>query len=257
MPWKRFPLLPACILAALAFAACSTGLDPQQRADNFLEMYDSIGQKLYAVTSEAYWKAATDVSETHTGERIGAEQAQAAFTGNRYVIEQSRALLEQHTQLEEITTRQLEQILLSAAEYPGTIPDVVAARVAQEAKQSAILDGFEFCADQRGERCVKTVTPNEIDNILCRVAQRSRAPQDLGGFQANRPGAETRPHRAAPPAQRACGGDGAQLVLRATGRRLPHDGRRDDGDDGRLQPRLEAALRAGAWLGETQACRTL
>ena len=166
MSWKRFPLLLPVILLLVSLCACSAGLDPQQRANQFLEMYDTLGQKIYAVTSEAYWKASTDVSDTHTGERIGAERALAAFSGSRYVIEQTRSLLEQRTQLDELTTLQLERILLAAAEYPGTIPDVVDARVEQEARQSAILDGFEFCADRRGEQCVKPVTPNEIDNIL-------------------------------------------------------------------------------------------
>jgi peptidyl-dipeptidase A len=129
-------------------------------------MYNTIGQKLYAATSEAYWKASTDVSDAHTGERIGAERALAAFSGSRYVIEQSRDLLEQRTQLDELTILQLDKILLAAAEYPGTIPDIVDVRVEQEAKQSAILDGFEFCAERRGEQCVKPVTPNEIDTIL-------------------------------------------------------------------------------------------
>ena len=166
MSWKRFALTCAIISALVSLWTCSAGLDPQQRADGFLEMYDTLGQKLYSVTSEAYWKASTDVSDLHTGERIGAERAMATFSGSRYVIGQTRSLLEQRTQLDDLTIRQLDRVLLAAAEYPGTIPDVVNARVEQEAKQSAILDGFEFCADRRGEKCVKPITPNEIDNIL-------------------------------------------------------------------------------------------
>jgi peptidyl-dipeptidase A len=163
---KPLVLTLSSILAAVLLWACSTGLDPQRRADGFLEMYNTIGQKIYAITSEAYWNASTDVGDAHTGERIGAERALAAFSGSRYVIEQARSLLEQRTQLDELTTLQLEKILLSAAEYPGTIPEIVDARVEQEAKQSAVLDGFEFCAERSGERCDKVVTPNEIDNIL-------------------------------------------------------------------------------------------
>ena len=52
------------------------------------------------------------------------------------------------------------------AEYPGTVPELVEARVAQEAKQSAVLDAFEFCAEKRGEACTQTINPNQIDNIL-------------------------------------------------------------------------------------------
>ncbi len=166
MSWKRLPLLFFAALGLALLWACQSGPDAQQRANQFLDMYNTMSQKLYTVTSDAYWKASTDVTDTHTGERIGAERTMAAFTGSRYVIEHARNLLEQRKQLDDLTGRQLDRVLLSAAEYPGTIPDIVAARVEQEAKQSAILDGFEFCADRRGEKCVKPITPNEIDNIL-------------------------------------------------------------------------------------------
>jgi len=154
------------LVVALTFSCGSSGLSPQQEADRFLAMYDGIGQKLYAVTSEAYWKSATDVTEQHVGERIGAESALAAFSGSRHVIETTRSLLAAKDELDDLTVLQLEKVLLTAAEYPGTIPETVEARVAQEAKQSAALDAFEFCAEQRGESCVKVVNPNQIDGIL-------------------------------------------------------------------------------------------
>ncbi len=154
-------------LAAGSLLSCGSGVpSPRQRAEQFLNMYDGTAQPLYTVNSEAQWKASTDVSEEHTGERVGADSAWGAFAGSPYVIEQSKTLLEQRPELDELTTRQLRKIVLAASEYPGTIPEVVKARVEQEAKQSAILDSFEFCAERRGERCVKTLTPNEIDNIL-------------------------------------------------------------------------------------------
>ena len=163
---KRAPTLTILCAWLLSLSCGSGGLTSQQRADQFLEMYDGIGQKLYAVTSEAYWKSATDVTDQHVGERIGAESAMAAFSGSRYVIETARGLLASKGELDDLTVRQLEKVMLSAAEYPGTIPETVEARVAQEAKQSAVLDAFEFCAERRGESCAKTINPNEIDNIL-------------------------------------------------------------------------------------------
>jgi peptidyl-dipeptidase A len=42
----------------------------------------------------------------------------------------------------------------------------VTARVAAEARQSAILDGFEFCYERQGDKCARAVTPNQIDEIL-------------------------------------------------------------------------------------------
>jgi len=153
-------------VVALSLSCGYSGLSPREEADRFLAMYDGIGQKLYTVTSEAYWKSATDVNEQHVGERIGAESTLAAFSGSRYVIETTRSLLASKGELDDLTVRQLEKILLTAAEYPGTIPETVEARVAQEAKQSAVLDAFEFCAEGRGESCATAVNPNQIDGIL-------------------------------------------------------------------------------------------
>ena len=165
---KRTSILAglAALNLALSLSCGLGGPTPQQRADDFLAIYDGVGQKIYAITSEAYWKSATDVTDQHVGERIGAERALAAFAGSRWVIETARALLEQKDQLDDLTRRQLEKILLSASEYPGTVPELVEARVEQEAKQSAVLDAFEFCAEKRGEKCVKTVNPNQIDDVL-------------------------------------------------------------------------------------------
>ena len=129
-------------------------------------MYNSIAQKLYAVAGEASWKASTDVTDQHIGERIAADRAFGAFAGSNYVIEETKALLDRKAELDDLTRRQLEKILLAAAQYPGTIPDVVNARIEQEAKQSAVLDTFTYCADKRGEDCRKKVTPNEIDKTL-------------------------------------------------------------------------------------------
>lgn len=156
----------ACpVVVGMAFStAC--GPSPADRADEFLSAYDAVAQKIYQVTAEAYWSAATDVTEIHVGERIGAEKAMAAFSGNPWVIDSVKTLLEDGDRLDDITRRQLQAILLAAAEYPGTIPDVVAARVAEEARQGAILDSFEFCADRSRDGCREIVTPNEIDEIL-------------------------------------------------------------------------------------------
>ena len=156
----------ACL--AVAGMALSTACGPNHadRADEFLTAYDAVAQKIYQVTAEAYWSAATDVTDIHVGERIGAEKAMAAFSGNPWVIDSVKVLLEDGNKLDDITRRQLQAILLSAAEYPGTIPGVVAARVAEEARQGAILDSFEFCVDQSRDGCRTIVTPNEIDEIL-------------------------------------------------------------------------------------------
>jgi peptidyl-dipeptidase A len=135
-------------------------------AARFLDVYNRIYQSLYTTAQEADWMAATDVTPEHTGQRIGAEQAQAAFVGNTWVIEQTRALLQQTNQLDDLALRQLWRIWLHAAEAPGTIPDVVAARVAAEARQSATLDSFPFQWQPPGTNTTVPITANQIDDIL-------------------------------------------------------------------------------------------
>ena len=90
----RTALVGVSFALILSLSCGSGGLSPQERAARFLDMYDGNGQKIYAVTSEAYWQSATDVTDQHVGERIGAERALAAFSGSRYVIKTARELLE-------------------------------------------------------------------------------------------------------------------------------------------------------------------
>ena len=156
--------LPSLAATTLFLAGCAP--NPQELADEFLETYSGLTQRLYAIAAEANWKSATDVTEQHVGERIGAEQAMAAFTGSPWAIETARGLLARPARLDDLSARQLRKVLLFAAEYPGTIPEVVAARVAAEARQSAALDSFEFCADRGPDSCREVVTPNGIDRIL-------------------------------------------------------------------------------------------
>jgi peptidyl-dipeptidase A len=141
---------------------------PGTRKDalDFLSMYNTLYQKLSTVANNAEWKASTDVTEQHTGQRIGADEALAVFEGSTYVIGKCRSFLAHKDELDPLTVRQLEAILLNAAHSPGTIPDVVSARVEAEAQQSAILDGFRFCDERRGDSCIKVTTPNLIDDLL-------------------------------------------------------------------------------------------
>lgn len=129
-------------------------------------MYNELDRRLYTVAAEAQWKAVTDVTEEHTGARIGADRALAAFRGSRYVIDSSRRFLDLRESLNDLKFRELDKILLNAAESPGTIPDVVQARIEAEARLTAAMDGFTFCLERRGEQCLKPITANEIDDIL-------------------------------------------------------------------------------------------
>lgn len=161
---KRF--LPAAVL--LTLAACSrTVLDPRGQAQDFLAMYNDVDQRLGTVAGEAGWKASTDVTDQHTGERIGSQASLASFRGSRYVIESARKYLALRQQLDDIEFRQIDKILLNAAESPGTIPGIVNRRIEAEARLEAVLNSFEFCAGPRqGDKCAKPVSVNEIDRIL-------------------------------------------------------------------------------------------
>ncbi len=160
----RLAIITPVLFCAIAYSQSRNEM--QKQAEEFLKMHDSLYQKLYAVNSEAYWAAATDVSEVHTGERIGADKAIAAFQGNTYILDETARHLKSKDQLDPLTVRQLQKVLYYGAHAPGTIPDVVSARVSAEAKQSATLDGFVFCLERQGDQCVKPISTNEIDDIL-------------------------------------------------------------------------------------------
>lgn len=163
------PLCSAALLLVtsfLAFPARAADSRTSGPADAFLEMYNRVYQRLYTVVAEANWAALTDVTEEHTGRRIGAEQVMAAFVGSDYVIEQTKALLARTNELDAVAVRQLRMIYLHAAEAPATIPEVVNARIAAEARQSATLDGFEFRWRPPGESEARPITANQIDELL-------------------------------------------------------------------------------------------
>jgi hypothetical protein len=66
-----------CLLATSVVGAAPVA----ERARAFLEGYNQTYQALYTVSAEATWKSMTDVKLEHTGQRIGAEEARAAFVG--------------------------------------------------------------------------------------------------------------------------------------------------------------------------------
>lgn len=160
-------LVPFLALLALP-ALAADGPSAQAEAQRFLDLYNSIYQRLSTISSEAAWKASTDVSDLHEGLRTGAEQAWAGFVGDAQVIRTTQALLGQRDQLTPLQVKQLQAVLFNAGGNPGTIPAVVNARVAAEARQSAILDGFQFCFEARrpdGE-CPAPKTANDVDAVL-------------------------------------------------------------------------------------------
>ena len=141
-------------------AADGSATSTQERADQFLALVNASYQALYTVNSEAQWKAVTDVTPAHDAAMETAGRAYAAFNGNPAVIREARDLLARKSELDELTVRQLNQVLLNAAEGPMTNPFLVGRRIQMETKQASALNSFEF--KLKG----KTVTANDIDNLL-------------------------------------------------------------------------------------------
>ncbi len=140
----------------------------QERADQFLKLANAGYQALYRVNSEAQWLAVTDVTEVHDAAAEATGKAYAAFNGNPAFIAEARELLAHEKDLNELTVRQLKQLLLNAAEGPMTNPELVTKRVEAETKQASILNSFEFklngkpiTANQIDDRLEKSTDPNE------------------------------------------------------------------------------------------------
>ncbi len=166
-PIRCFPkfALVLCLQVA-GTSTTSAASTTAEEAKVFLDTYNRLYQPLYTIAQEANWKASTDVSDEHTGQRIGAEQAQAAFVGSTWAIDKARVLLQHTNELDDLTVRQLRAIWLLASGAPGTIPEVVAARVAAEARQGATMDGFVFKWRRPGATALATLTANQIDDLL-------------------------------------------------------------------------------------------
>ena len=165
---------PAALLFALALSLVSfvplplhaaTTADPalKSRAARFLSLVNASYQALSTVTQRAQWEAVTDVSPEHDAAAAAAAKAQAAFNGNPAVITEARALLEHADEFDSLTVRQLERVLLNAAEGPMTNPALVADRIDAETRQASTLNGFTFMLDG------KPISANEIDDRLVKL----------------------------------------------------------------------------------------
>lgn len=153
-------LLPALLTGLPLVAQMTAPL--QDRADRFLNLVNAGYQALYAVNSEAVWAASTDVKPTHDAAAEWAGKAAAAFNGNPALITEARELLQHRKELKEVTVRQLERVLLNAAEGPMTNPKLVSDRVAAETMQASTMNGFVWKMDG------KPLSANQIDEILAK-----------------------------------------------------------------------------------------
>jgi peptidyl-dipeptidase A len=125
------------LLPAIAFAAPKSPI--QERADRFLKLANAGYEALYRVNSEAQWLAVTDVTPEHDAAAEATGKAYAAFNGNPAMITEARDLLTHDKELNDLTVRQLKQLLLNAAEGPMANPNLVAKRVAAEQSSSYFI----------------------------------------------------------------------------------------------------------------------
>src|SRR5450432_606975 len=149
----------ALTMAASSFAA-ETKSSIQERADQFLSLTNAGYQALYRVNQEAQWNAVTDVTPQHDAAVEATGKAYAAFNGNPVVIKEAQDLLSRKTELNPLTVRELNQVLLNAAEGPMTNPLLTNLRIAAETKQASLLNSFQFTF--KG----KPITANQIDDLL-------------------------------------------------------------------------------------------
>ncbi len=139
--------------------------DTAAEARRFLAAYDAEYQPLYYAASKGEWLSSTDVSDAHTQASVDAQRPLNAFVGEKSRVETIQHLRANAWRLDPITNRQIDAAFFLAAEYPGTIPDLVARRTEAEAKQAADQDGYRFILKWPGHPDAP-VTANDIDDIL-------------------------------------------------------------------------------------------
>jgi peptidyl-dipeptidase A len=132
----------------------------QERADAFLKVVNAGYQALTYVSQEATWAASTNVKPLNDAAAEAAGKALAAFNGNKVLILEARDLLKHKDQLQEVTWRQLQWVLLNAAEGPMTNPALTQDRIAAETLQASLMNGFTWTMDG------KPISANQIDEIL-------------------------------------------------------------------------------------------
>ncbi len=203
------------LLPAVVALAASSPI--QERADRFLALANAGYQALYRVNSETQWLAVTDVTPEHDAANEAAGKAYAAFNGNPALITEARDLLTHSKELNEVTVRQLKQLLLNAAEGPMTNPDLVAKRVEAETKQASILNSFEFKLN--GEK----ITANDIDNKLEKSTDLAERKAVWEASKESGPALKAKSRRAARSPKRRRQGDEISRLLFAPGRQLRDD----------------------------------
>ncbi|MFT3829307.1 MAG: M2 family metallopeptidase [Opitutaceae bacterium] len=152
--------ITALLCATSAAIAATPPSAVQERADRFLALANAGYQSLITLRESTDWNVSTDVTPAHEAAAETASKAFSAFVGNPALIAEARDLLAHRTELAPNSVRQLERLLLAAAEAPMTNPSLANARIEAETRQDAALNSYTFTF--RGA----SITPNEIDQRL-------------------------------------------------------------------------------------------
>lgn len=167
----------AVLSLVLLFVSCNINDNNsvRQSADHFINSYTDEYLKLYTASNEAQWKANTEIKPGDSTNDVASQQAQeamAAFTGQKKIIDSTRYFLDHKSDLTDVQVRQLNMILYTAGNNPETAKDLVKQRIKKETEATSKLYGFTFSIDG------KPVSTNDIDNILHKeknVQQRLKA----------------------------------------------------------------------------------
>lgn len=164
-------LLIIFLTIVLSFFACSDSAEYQKEVQSFLDDYNKEFQKYSYEWNKGEWKLNTHIVDGDTVTIKQAQDAQeqyAKFTGSKENIEKATEFLKQKNKLTEIQVRQLNRILYLAANNPQTVSEIVKEKIVASTKQTELLFGFDFKLDG------KSITPNEIDNMLVEETNLSR-----------------------------------------------------------------------------------
>ncbi len=156
-------LLVIIVIYSCKNDAATTDNPTKTEAQEFLNEYTKVFQKLYYASAEAEWAANTrivkgDTINAYNVQKTG--EAYATFTGSKEVIEKTQGFLEKKDDLDLVQVRQLESILYAAANNPETVSEIVKKRIAAETAQNEALFGYDFKVDG------KSVSTGDIDGVL-------------------------------------------------------------------------------------------
>ncbi len=156
------------LLVILGIASPAMAADWQAQATEFLQAYNAKYVGLVTVANAAEWAASTNVSKQTEDKRTQADEALAIFRGDVKIIQQTKELLGHAAALTPSQVRQLQKVLLGAAQNPATIPKVVKERIEAESRQASVQDGFVYCAQAKAAdgSCAKPLIANDLDEVL-------------------------------------------------------------------------------------------